>query len=104
MSGKSIKFGDKEIKKSSFYKNKKSFKAEDIDVNKILVSLKKEKYGKNPNSFIYPIGYNDDDVIRPLCIKLPQTVGYAKHFKNNKGKDTIAISLNATNKKLFKKV
>ena len=66
MSGKSIKFGDKEINKSSFYKNKKPFRAEDIDISKILVSLKKEQYGKKPNSFIYLNGYNDDDVIRPL--------------------------------------
>ena len=46
MSGKSIKFGDKEINKSSFYKNKKPFKTEEIDISKILVSLEKEQYGK----------------------------------------------------------
>ena len=44
MNGKSIKFGDKEINKSSCYKNKKPFKAENIDISKILVSLKKEQY------------------------------------------------------------
>ena len=44
MSGKSINFEDKKINKSNFYKNKKMFKIEDIDVNKILVS-KKEPYG-----------------------------------------------------------
>ena len=38
MSGKSIIFGNKKIKKSNFYKNEKLFKIEDIDVNKILVS------------------------------------------------------------------
>ena len=53
---------------------------EDIDINKILVS-KKTSYGKK--SVKYYIGYNDDDVIRPLCMKLPQMVGYAKQFKNN---------------------
>ena len=53
---------------------------EDIDINKILVS-KKTSYGKK--SVKYYIGYNDDDVIGPLCMKLPQMVGYAKHFKNN---------------------
>ena len=37
---------------------------------KILVS-KKESYGTK-NSLKYFFGYNDDDVIRPLCIKLPQ--------------------------------
>ena len=41
---------------------------DDNDVNKISVS-KKEQFGKN-NSLIYFIGYNDNDVIRPLCLKL----------------------------------
>ena len=40
MSGKSISFDDKQINKSNFYKNKKLFSLNDIDVNKILV-LKK---------------------------------------------------------------
>ena len=30
--------------------------------------------------FKYFIGYNDNDVIRPLCVKLPQMTGYAKKF------------------------
>ena len=38
MSGKSINFVDKKIKKSNFYKNKKLFKIENIDISKILVS------------------------------------------------------------------
>ena len=64
MSGNSINFNDKKMKKSDFYKNKKMFDINDIDVNNILVS-KKEKYGKY-NSFKYFIGYNDNDVIKPL--------------------------------------
>ena len=46
MSGKSINFDDQKsnIKKSNFYRNKKIFKINDIDVNKILIS-KKEPYG-----------------------------------------------------------
>ena len=45
MSEKSINFEDKNINKSNFYKNKKLFKIDDIDVNKILVS-EKESNGK----------------------------------------------------------
>ena len=30
------------------------------------------------------IGYNDNGVIRPLRIKLPQMIGYVKHFDNDK--------------------
>ena len=41
MSGKSNFEDKKKIKKSNFYKNKKLFKIEDIDVNKILFSKKK---------------------------------------------------------------
>ena len=64
MSGKNTNFNDKKIKTSDFYKDKKITKIEDIDANKILVS-KKEAYGTK-NSFKYFIGYNDNDVIRPL--------------------------------------
>ena len=39
------KFGDKKINKSNFYKNKRLFKTDDIDVNKMLVS-KKQPYDK----------------------------------------------------------
>ena len=39
MSGKNVNFGNKKIKKGDFYKNKKVAKIDDIDVNKILVSL-----------------------------------------------------------------
>ena len=81
MSEKSINFEDKKITKSNFCKNKKLFNLHDIEVNKILVS-KKESYGTK-NSVKYFLGYNDDKVIRPLCIKLPQMIGYVKHFDSN---------------------
>ena len=81
MSGKNINFDDKKIKKSIFYKNKRIYSTDDIDVNNILVS-KKEPYG-NKNSLKYFIGYNDNDIIRPLCIRLPQMTGYARKFNEN---------------------
>ena len=81
MNGKSVNFDDKKMNKSNFYKNKKIFNIHDIDVNKILVS-KKESY-RTKNSLKYFIGYNDNDVIRPLCINLPQMIGYVKHFDSN---------------------
>ena len=67
--------------KSTFYKNKAINNIEDINVNNILVS-KKEPYG-NKNSFKYFIGYNDNDVIKPLCIRLSQMTGYARKFGEN---------------------
>ena len=81
MSEKNINFEDKKIKKSVFYKNKKVFKVDEIHVDKILVS-KKESYGTN-KSIKYFIVYNDG-AIRPLCIKLPQMIGYVKYFDSSK--------------------
>ena len=40
MNTKNINFDNKKIKKSDFYKNKKGFQIDNIDVNKILVSKK----------------------------------------------------------------
>ena len=81
MSRKSVNFSDKKILKSDFYKNKKVAEIDDVDVNKILV-FKEEPYGTK-NSFKYFIGYNDDDVIRPLCIKLSQMTGYVRIVESN---------------------
>ena len=40
MSGKTINFNSKKTKKGDFYKNKKVFQIDNIDVNNILVSKK----------------------------------------------------------------
>ena len=90
-----INFDDKKIKKSEFYKDKKVFQIDDFDVNKILVS-KKERYGTK-NAFKYFIGYNDNDVIRPLCVTLSQMTGYARKFDEN-----ATMSFRANNKQLLK--
>ena len=83
MNARNINFDNKNIKKYDFYnKNKKVFNIDDIDVNKILAS-KKEQYSKY-NSFKYFIGYNDNDVIRPLYLFLLQTTGYINKFDKNK--------------------
>ena len=95
MNRKNINFDDKKIRKSEFYKNKKVFQIDEIDVNKILVS-KKESYGTK-NALKYFIGYNDDDVIRLLCVRLSQTTGYARKFDKN-----VTMSFRANNKQVLK--
>ena len=65
------------------------------DANKILVS-KEEAYGTK-NSFKYFIAYNDNDVIRPLSIKLSHMTGYVRTFESN-----TTMSLKISNKKLLK--
>ena len=50
------------------------------------------------NSLKYFIGYNDIDVIRPLCIKLPEMIGCVKCFDSNK-----TMSLKVIDKQLLKR-
>ena len=96
MSEQNINFHERKIRKSTFYKNKNIYSIDDIGVNDILVS-KKESYGTK-RSFKYLIGYNDNDIIRPLCVKLPQMTGYVRKFDEN-----AAVSFIVKNKQLFKK-
>ena len=84
----------KKFKKNEFYRNKNAFQIDDIDANKTLVS-KKEPYSTK-NSLKYFIGYNDN-VIRPLCLRLPQITGYARKFNEN-----ATMSFRANNKQIFK--
>ena len=44
------------------------------------------------------IGYNDNDIIRPLCINLPQMTVYFRKFKGN-----ATISFKINDKQLLKK-
>ena len=97
ISGNSINFDNSKIKKSDFYKNKKAFQIDDIDVDKTLVS-KKEPYGTN-NALKYFIGYHDNDVIRPLCLRLSQMTGQFRKFDKNK---TMAMSFKVSSKHLLK--
>ena len=95
ISGKNVNFGEKIIKKSNFYKNKKAIKIDDIDVSKV---SKEEPYGTK-SSFKYFIGYNDNGVIRLLRMKVPQMIGYVRKFEGN----TI-MSFKINDSKLLKKV
>ena len=62
----------------------------------MLVS-KEESYGAK-NSIKYFIGYNDNDVIRPLLISLTEMAGYVKKFQGN-----TTMSFNINGKQLLKK-
>ena len=66
-----------------------------MDFNKILVS-KEEPYGTK-KSFKYFIRYNDNDVIRALCIRLPKMSGCTRKFDEN-----AKISFRMNDKQLLK--
>ena len=85
----------KKLKKKFFYRSRKLFNVSDIDVHKIVIS-KEVVYGTK-NSLKYFIGYTDeDDVMRPLLLKLPQMIRYLKEFN-----DSMAMSLRVDDSKLL---
>ena len=81
MNGKNINFDNKNIKKATSTITTKYL------IQMILMlkyqSLRKEQYGKY-NSCKYFIGYNDNDVIRPLYLELSLMTGYINKFEKNK--------------------
>ena len=96
----------KKLKKVAFTKKKKPFQLVDIDVNKILAS-KNEPYGTY-NALKYFIGYNDNDIIRPLCLRLSKMAGNINKFmedksKKNEFKENMKMSLRINDEQIFKK-
>ena len=50
-----------------------------VDLDQIVVS---HKFKHNDEGFKYCIGYLKGEIIKPLCIILPQINGYIKYFEN----------------------
>ena len=79
MSSQKIKFGDKEVDKKIFYSPKKAILLDSVDLSKIVVS---SRWKLNDTTYKYFCGYLNNDVIKPLCVILPQMDGYIKYFDN----------------------
>ena len=79
MRSQKIKFGDKEIDKNEFYSSKKAILLDSVDLSKIVVS---SRWKLNDTTYKYFCGYLNNDVIKPLCVILPQMSGYIKYFDN----------------------
>ena len=78
MSSQKIKFGDKEVDK--FYSSKEAILLDSLDLSKIVVS---SRWKLNDITYKYFCRYlNNDGIIKPLCVILPQTNGYIKYFED----------------------
>ena len=51
-----------------------------VDLDQIVVS---DKFKHNDEGFKHFIGYLKGEIIKPLCIFLPQMSGYIKYFENS---------------------
>ena len=80
MSSQKIKFGDKEVDKKKFFSSKEAILLDSVDLSKIVVS---SRWKLNDATYKYFCGYvNNDGIIKPLCVILPQMNGYIKYFED----------------------
>ena len=70
---KTLKFSNIKVNKKEFHKSKQAI---DLD------SVTADKFKHSEEGYKYFIGYQDDEIVRPLCVILPQMNDYIKYFEN----------------------
>ena len=79
MSEKTLKFNNTWVNKKEFHKFKQAIDVDSVTTDKIVVS---DKFKHSEEGYKYFIGYQEDEIAKPLCIILPQMNGYIKYFDN----------------------
>ena len=79
MSEKTLQFNNIILNKKEFHKSKEPIDLLSVDVDQIVVSY---KFKHNNESFKHFIGYWEGEIVKPLCIILPQMSGYIKYFQH----------------------
>ena len=79
MSKKTLQFNSIILKKKNFHRSKEPIDLLSIDLDQIVVSY---EFKHNDEGFRYLIGYLEGEIVKPLCIILPQVDGYIKYFEN----------------------
>ena len=66
------------LNKKEFHKSKEPINLISIIVDQIVVS---DKFNQNNEGSKYFIGYQEGNIVKPLCIILPQMSGYINTLK-----------------------
>ena len=90
MNEKTLKFNTIKVNKKEFHKPKQAVSLDSVTVNQIVVS---DKFKHSEGGYKYFIGYQEDEIISPLCIILPQMSGCIKYFENG-GKNMSILNKN----------
>ena len=80
MSEKTLKFTNIKVNKKEIHKSKQATDLDSVDTDKIVVS---DRFKHSEEGFKYFIGYQEDEIVKPLCIILPQVIGCIKYFEND---------------------
>ena len=79
MNKKTLRFNNIKLNKKEFHKSKEPIDLFSVDLDQIVVS---DRFKHNDEGFKYFIGYQKGDIVKPLCIILPQMNGCIKYFEN----------------------
>ena len=79
MSEKTLKFNNIRVNKKEFHKSKQPINLMSVNLDQIVVS---DKFKHSDEGFKYFIGYQEGEIVKPLCIILSQMSGYIKYFEN----------------------
>ena len=79
MSKSTLKFNNIRVHKKEFHKAKQAIDLGLVTVDQIVVS---DKFKHSDDGSKYFIGYQEGEIIKPLCIILLQIIGSIKYFEN----------------------
>ena len=78
MSEKTLTFDNVRVNKKEFHNSKQPISLDIVNVDQIVVS---HKFKHSDGGFKYFIGYKEGEIVKPLCIILPQMTRYMKSFE-----------------------
>ena len=73
ISEKTLKFNNIRLNKKELHKSKQPIDLKSVNIDQIVVS---DKFRHSDEGLKYFIGYQDDEIVKLLCIILPQMSGY----------------------------
>ena len=79
MSEKTLKFNNVSLDKKESHKSEEPIELMPVIVDQIVLS---DKFKHNKEGFKYFVGYQKGEIVKPLCIILPQMNGFIKYFKS----------------------
>ena len=75
---KTLHFNNIILNKKEFHRSKEAIDLFSVNLDQMVVSA---KFKNDKNIFKHFIGYQKDEIVKPLCIILPQMSGYIKYFE-----------------------
>ena len=79
MSEKTLRFENIKLDKKEFHKSKQPIDLDLVNVVQIVIS---DRFKHSDDDFKYFIGYKEGEIVKLLCIILPEMSGYIKYFEN----------------------